>query len=385
LKRTLVVTFMPLARVRAEIIFLVLSYGRLLVGFRVLDVVQKQTCEAKLANGDMCTVVVTMDGHFHFILRFDGTTTVSDVQQQVTEWKKSKGHTGPLPRWVLSFRAIGRYSIIPLDGDNKTLISFGLGRRSDGRAEVGTIFVNRPKLLGGVMYGDVVDPQTYDFVVLIFHKGAATTKMGTGTIYGKYVLTAAHVVANKNPKEFRIVLAHRHYTEVALTVSKIHLIDGVYNPKDSAARDLAVVIVHGEGYIPKTKVHFLEEALDRQYQPYCYLAGFGMTEKGGRPSPDRSLVVGKFKAFDDCAPRNKKDYFGCATSRDSPTAACIGDSGGPWFITIENEHWIFGVHHGASNCKVQQPNKRSIAEFTLLSDSAKFWRAYFPMSPKLPE
>merc|ERR1712046_429607 len=108
------------------------------------------------------------------------------------------------------------------------------------------------------------------------------------------------------------------------------------------------------------------------------------TEKGGRPSPDRRLVVGKFKAFGDCVPRGKKPkpYLGCATSHGSPTAACIGDSGGPWFITSGNEHWIFGVHHGAPTCNVQHPNNKSIAKFTLLSETTNFWSPYFPISFK---
>lgn len=336
-----------------------------------------ESCVVKLAKGGHCQVLVQIDDLNKFLMDFDMNTTVSDVRRRLDDYARSKGASGPFPRWSLLYKGY-KLNKQRLEGDNATLLDSGV----DNEHAIPNQILVEGQMKGGVAYGEHVEPSKFDFVVLIFYqgenKGRRETMVGTGIIHGRHVLTAAHVLADRKPEDFHIMLATHHYSEVSYKVESIHFIDGTYDHA-YASKDMAVAVLKGNGYFPNAKVHFAQTPLQRTFNapPEVYLAGFGQTEKSSQPAPDRKLVVGKFKAFDKCQPRKPRAWVGCASSQSSPTAACNGDSGGPWFYTKGTDFWIFGLQHGSTLCQPGTENRYDTADITLLSATVDFWKKFF--------
>lgn len=234
-----------------------------------------------------------------------------------------------------------------------------------------------------------------DFIVQIHYANEEkkVQSMCTGLIKGRYVLTAAHCFYNRLDDEMK------HVTVIAgdgseHKVANVQLIEGYKGVDPSlyaSSADMAVLTMDGIGYTPKVKVSFRTEPITKP--TVVYLAGFGMTENGGGPDRHRPLVEGKFAAGDgNCAVNTRTGLpsptVGCAHSFDNPTASCIGDSGGPWFVKEQDGSYsVFGVNMG-SDASGTMVNIRASADFTMLSETQNFWKPFLgaavPASPTSP-
>lgn len=348
---------------------------------RLIRVASEGLCE-KTSNGHpSCQVAIDINNDL-ILMDFDGETTLSDVRARIDSYAKSKGGTDPFPKWELLYKGAGTTKR-DLVGDKETLLSLGVEH-----ATVLNKIIVKLGLQGGIMYGEQVDPSKYDFAVLIFYdvpKSEGGQSVCTGTIYNNIVLTAAHCVYGKKPESFHVMLAHKHFTNTSYSVREV-IAHPHYDPNDYGAPDVGIMILNGEGYLPKTNVRFNRQPLDERQLQTCYLAGFGVSEHGGGPTPDRPLVVGQFQLF-SCAPRRvlrNIEYYACAESGPkSYTAGCSGDSGGPWFTKhtsyfSSTTFTIFGVHHGSDHCNEDRANNRDKSDVMLLAESVNFWGQYLP-------
>lgn len=336
---------------------------------------QGLTCEEKLESGQSCQVFLKM-AEQTWIIDFDNTTTVGMLRTKLNELVSDELSD------VSFFYVNGKAGGTLLKPGTATLLSLGV-ENTGGVPMTIQAQVANPGLKGGVMYGDE-NPLDIDFPVELWWTDSTTkaASLGTGTIYGKHVLTAAHNTVKKNFKEFTKIFSPRGTVH---KIKDVHIING-FNDRGvggySSVGDVAVLTLQDDGYVPNTKIKFKGSMPLKDDE--AYVAGYGMTQDMSF-GPDRKMMIGKFKVFDNCHPRNVpgSQVLGCASSPDSPTKACPGDSGAPWFYKDPHEpnsYVIFGVHLGSDECRPGEYRTWGQADFTLLPRTVAFWKKWLPVS-----
>lgn len=346
------------------------------------------TCEDKFAKGLSCQIFVKFFGQLAFVLDMDESTTLGNLKERLEKWVRDKANgRGPGKSFEDQYNFLHRVNghMKKLVGDDyETLLSLGI---TDAESEI----LAEGFLLGGVAYGTEVSihgPSSFlwpdrDFIVQIYQADPERRQRSlcTGFINGRHVLTAAHCFYNKmDALKYITVIAGDGSEHKLESVSIIEGYRGGEGKLYASSPDLAVATINGDGYTPLVKVTLRTEPITKQTD--VYLAGFGMTEKGGAPSRYRPLVEGAFMFGDDkCSVHTYTGYIsptlGCAHSPDSPTASCIGDSGAPWFLKEQDGTYsVFGVNMGADDCR-GWANTRATADLTMLSETQSFWKEFF--------
>jgi len=338
-----------------------------------------------------CIQVLFNDQHYFFLEYTDEITTDSVVEQLEKKLNEKGGSQG---KQLKNPKVFFRRKPQPLEHQIQGVIkdqlkAMGVNdaeqeqlKQCDQSGDHGTLKITTGNLVGGVAWGDQVNVNLYDFVVII-----ETSKYGgwstcTGTIYQHHVLTAAHCF-----RDFYSMVEAAEATKVItpfgqeLVVYAIELQPG-HATELGKGTDLAVLVVGTSradrklsDYTPWVKIDFLQSH-EVEDNTQVFLAGWGMNEHGRKGE----LRVGKFVT--GCTTGTDAQEVGCAHSPGDAVQSGGADSGGPWFINMgldEGKPWyrIVGVHQGGAEVRAYRKNYYAYSLFTRLWTTRDFWAKYF--------
>lgn len=329
-----------------------------------------------------CVVRVSFDGDKNFDFKFTQMASVADLRTGIDKYLESQGSNAPFPTWDLTVwtRVSPSTRLLALTDDEAKLAQLGL----DGN-EVRPVAHG---VKGGVMGGKEANWDEYDFVCELYFTGSESG-FASGFIWGNAVLTAAHNFAGR-PQGFEEGLHVRtadkkwHTLIRRSDMRSIYIYRDYLNIRDGSLPaygdkvDVAVAFLDGAGYMPKANVKLALHHLPAVGAD-IYLAGFGLSEKDAYkqnyPKQERPLHVGKFEYGGPSrrATHGNGAYGMTMLNYNSNADGCGGDSGAPWFM--ETTHWgrpkeffVFGIHHGSTNCNPGRPTNMGESDFTLLTD-----------------
>jgi secreted trypsin-like serine protease len=224
----------------------------------------------------------------------------------------------------------------------------------------------------GVIGGDPVEksPDAAELGSKVLYLAMDVKKSGTSVswsghctasaISSRVILTAAHCVEGKTPKDLYLVIT-KNPAKTPLNLNEwyapkaIRMHEG-YTGKDGFHNDLALILLDRD--LPANRVLKMAEAQNIAFPLDFVVVGYGTTseaadpEKAGTHSTDMNFVMKRIDQFDvkaEFLTINQNDHKGF----------CNGDSGGPGLVydPESHEHWIIGV---VSNVSMLEAHRKML-------------------------
>eukprot|EP00928_Gymnodinium_smaydae_P068598 TRINITY_DN5177_c0_g5_i1.p1 TRINITY_DN5177_c0_g5~~TRINITY_DN5177_c0_g5_i1.p1 ORF type:complete len:755 (-),score=140.69 TRINITY_DN5177_c0_g5_i1:357-2621(-) len=327
------------------------------------------TCARLTAVGQECSVYIRFQDVRLGQMKLDADSTPADVMAHVTNWySKHSDKQIPWDEFGMFVFPSGSENLRRgPSGDDAPLLSLNVDHGFD-------IQVRKLEVLkGGVAHGKRADPMKYSFAV----KLRLLTKTGegicTGTVYGFYIVTAAHCFGT-HPDEIKVIVAGG--TEISAHSYWVHPLynDNLTRIEDKGP-DVAIVKLDSP-YYPTARFKL---ATFVRFNPgaHAQLAGYGVIETGN-VGDGFGLFTGDFMLGEQVRHPAIAHMATAASGPNSLAASCGGDSGGPWFNEQDDGSFvIFGTHTAGQACSPGADTSGYFSIFNWLPMTQSFWGPFF--------
>ncbi|RYZ68461.1 MAG: trypsin-like serine protease [Proteobacteria bacterium] len=201
----------------------------------------------------------------------------------------------------------------------------------------------------GIMGGTEIrneDPLS-KVVALLYN--TKTTEICTASILNnQFVLTAAHCVANAEPSELKLIFdtAQRKASPTrAVTDFRVH--DSYVRNKDEEKNAADIAVVRFAGGVPKgfRSVRFLPSRDLLKTDTLVTAVGYG-TDDDQLPHGTGTLRTTVLPILN-----SKFSQTELTLDQRKRIGVCHGDSGGPIFLTLDGQYYLWGVTSRSTNLK----------------------------------